>query len=363
MSARKKSTPEDLLAERKQDHLDLCLREDVSAETKTTLLEEVELIHEALPDVSYDQLDTSRKWLGKQLKVPLIITGMTGGTRQAFAVNRDMAKVAEACGIAFGVGSQRAMQSRPESKWTYEVRKYAPSTIVLANIGLGQACNMKLPEYAPLIDALEADGLCLHLNVGQEMIQTEGDRDFRGGLQAFRRLHKGLKVPVIAKETGCGISRGTAIRLKEAGIRNLDLSGAGGTSWIRIEALREKPEDSPGSVFREWGIPTAGSLVQVEGLGLKTIASGGIRTGLDVARAIALGATLAGVALPVYQAYRAGGVPGAMKFVEGLVHELKIAMLLTGSKDLRALSKAEHIRGPKLQQWQPRTSTRGKTRQ
>jgi isopentenyl-diphosphate delta-isomerase len=362
MSARKKSTPEDLLAERKQDHLDLCLREDVSAETKTTLLEEVELIHEALPDVSYDQLDTSRKWLGKQLRVPLIITGMTGGTRQAFAVNRDMAKVAEACGIAFGVGSQRAMQSRPDSKWTYEVRKYAPSTIVLANIGLGQACTMKVPDYAPLIDALEADGLCLHLNVGQEMIQTEGDRDFRGGLQAFRRLHKGLKVPVIAKETGCGISRATAIRLKEAGIRNLDLSGAGGTSWIRIEALRENPDDSPGAVFREWGIPTAGSLVQVEGLGLKTIASGGIRTGLDVARAIALGATLAGVALPVYQAYRADGVPGAMKFVEGLVHELKIAMLLTGSKDLRALGKAQHIRGPKLQQWQPRTTARGTTR-
>jgi isopentenyl-diphosphate delta-isomerase len=362
MSARKKSTPEDLLAERKQDHLDLCLREDVSAETKTTLLEEVELIHEALPDVSYDQLDTSRKWLGKQLKVPLIITGMTGGTRQAFAVNRDMAKVAEASGIAFGVGSQRAMQSRPDSKWTYEVRKYAPSTIVLANIGLGQACTMKVADYAPLIDALEADGLCLHLNVGQEMIQTEGDRDFRGGLQAFRRLHKGLKVPVIAKETGCGISRATAIRLKEAGIRNLDLSGAGGTSWIRIEALRENPEDRPGAVFREWGIPTAGSLVQVEGLGLKTIASGGIRTGLDVARAIALGATLAGVALPVYQAYRAGGVPGAMKFVESLVHELKIAMLLTGSKDLRALSKAQHIRGPRLQQWQSSTTARGKTR-
>ncbi len=362
MSARKKSTPEDLLAERKQDHLDLCLREDVSAETKTTLLEEVELMHEALPDVCYDQLDTSRKWLGKQLKVPLIITGMTGGTRQAFAVNRDMAKVAEACGIAFGVGSQRAMQSRPDSKWTYEVRKYAPSTIVLANIGLGQACTMKVPDYAPLIDALEADGLCLHLNVGQEMIQTEGDRDFRGGLQAFRRLHKGLKVPVIAKETGCGISRATAIRLKEAGIRNLDLSGAGGTSWIRIEALRENPDDGPGAIFREWGIPTAGSLVQVEGLGLKTIASGGIRTGLDVARAIALGATLAGVALPVYQAYRAGGVPGAMKFVEGLVHELKIAMLLTGSKDLRTLGKAQHIRGPKLQQWQPRSTARGTTR-
>ena len=360
MSGGKKLTPEDLLAERKQDHLDLCLREDVSAEHKTTLLEEVELIHEALPEVSYDQLDTSRKWLGKKLRVPLVITGMTGGTRQAFAVNRDMAKVAEACGIAFGVGSQRAMQSRPDSKWTYEVRKYAPTTIVMANIGLGQACTMKLPEYAPLIEALDADGLCLHLNVGQEMIQAEGDRDFRGGLQAFRRLHRGLNIPVIAKETGCGISRATAIRLKEAGIRNLDLSGAGGTSWIRIEALRENPDESPGAVFREWGIPTAGSLVQVEGLGLKTIASGGIRTGLDVARAIALGATLAGVALPVYQAYRADGVPGAMAFVERLVHELKVAMLLTGSKNLRELAKADHIRGPRLQRWQPGSTTRGR---
>ena len=360
MSGRRKSTAEDLLAERKQDHLDLCLREDVGTEHKTTLLEEVELIHEALPDVSYDQLDTTRKWLGKTLAVPLIITGMTGGTRQAFAVNRDMAKVAEACGIAFGVGSQRAMQSRPDSAWTYEVRKYAPTTIVLANIGLGQACTMKLPEYTPLIDSLEADGLCLHLNVGQEMIQTEGDRDFRGGLQAFRRLKRGLQVPVIAKETGCGISRATAVRLKEAGIRNLDLSGAGGTSWIRIEALRETPGQGPGEVYREWGIPTAGSLVQVQGLGLTTIASGGIRTGLDIARAIALGANIAGVALPVYQAYRAGGVPGAMEFVEQLVHELKIAMLLTGSKNLRELGKADHIRGPKLRQWETAPSKRGK---
>jgi isopentenyl-diphosphate delta-isomerase len=360
MRRRAKPTEADLTAERKQAHLDLCLREDVGTATKTTLLEEVELVHEALPDLGYDSIDIRRNWLGKRLAAPLVITGMTGGTRQAFRVNRDLARVAEEKGIAFGLGSQRAMQTRPESAWTYEVREHAPTTVLLANIGLGQARTMKLDEFRMLVDALGADALCLHLNVGQEMIQPEGDREFQGGLAAFRRLSRGLGVPVIAKETGCGISRATALRLKSAGVRHLDVSGAGGTSWIRIEALRDESDHGPGAVFRDWGIPTAASLLQVRRLGLTTVASGGIRSGLDVARAIALGASLAGVALPVYQAYRADGVAGARAWIDRLIHELKITMLLTGSKDLKCLGRAAQILGPRLRAWQPTNSRKKK---
>ncbi|HYC23934.1 MAG TPA: type 2 isopentenyl-diphosphate Delta-isomerase [Candidatus Bathyarchaeia archaeon] len=343
----------DAIAARKQSHLDLCLREDVEAAVKTNLFEEVELVHDALPDLAYEDLDLRSRWLGKELRLPFVITSMTGGTSEAFAINRDLAIVAEEAGIAFGVGSQRAMQRRPDSEWTFRVREFAPTTVLLGNIGLAQARTMSPAEFAPLRDALGADGLCVHLNVAQELIQPEGDRDFRGGAALFRRLVRELDIPVIAKETGCGISRGVALRLADAGVRNVDVSGAGGTSWVRIEALREGSSAALGEVYRDWGIPTAASLLQLRGLGLTTVASGGIRSGLDAAKAIALGAALAGVALPVYQAYRRGGLDGAREFIDLLAVGLRAAMLLTGSRRLADLKRAEMVVGPSLERWRP----------
>lgn len=360
--ARRRAAVVDEIAERKQAHLDLCLNEDVEASVKSTLLEEVELVHDALPDLALDEVDTSTSWLGKRLKAPLVITGMTGGTRSAFRVNRDIARVAEEAGIAFGVGSQRAMQKRPSSEWTYRVREHAPSTVVLANIGIGQAQEMDLPAFESLIDALDADGLCLHLNVAQELIQPEGDRAFQDGTKVFRRLAKHLRTPVIAKETGCGISRAVAERLYAAGVRHVDVSGAGGTSWVRIEALRAPDAERLGGLFRDWGVPTAASLVQLRGLRMRRIASGGIRSGLDVARALALGADLAGVALPVYRAYQAGGVDGARRFVASLVHELRVAMLLTGCGSIADMRRAPVILGEKLKRWEPKPKSKSKRR-
>lgn len=359
---RRKSAPVDEIAERKQAHLDLCLREDVEAAGKTTLLEEVELVHDALPDLDLDEVDTSTRWLGKRLAAPLVITGMTGGTRAAFKVNRDLARVAEEAGIAFGVGSQRAMQSRPSSEWTYRVREHAPSTVILANIGIGQAQEMELEQFQELIDALEADGLCVHLNVAQEMVQPEGDRAFKEGTRVFRRLARKLDTPVIAKETGCGISRRVGERLFDAGIRHVDVSGAGGTSWVRIEALRAPEAERLGALYRNWGVPTAASLVQLRGLRLHKVASGGIRSGLDVARALALGAHLAGVALPVYQAYQEGGLAGARGFVAELIRELKVGMLLTGNRSLSELRRTEVVLGSRLQAWQPRVRAKRRTK-
>lgn len=341
----------DEIAERKQAHLDLCLREDVEALRKTTLLEEVEFLHDAVPDLSLEEVDSSTTWLGKRLRAPLVITGMTGGTGSAFEVNRDLASLAEEFGIAFGVGSQRAMQKRPGSGWTFEVRRFAPTTVLLANIGLAQAREMELGQFEELVDALAADAICIHLNVAQEIVQPEGDRDFRGGTETFRRLARRLRVPVVAKETGCGLSRSVATRLRRAGVRHLDVSGAGGTSWVRIEALRGERPSGIGESLRDWGIPTAASLLGVRDLGMTVVASGGIRDGLDVARAIALGASLAGVALPVYQAYRAGGVEGAREFLGQLVAGLRAAMLLTGSRRLADLRRAPVVLGPRLRDW------------
>jgi len=341
----------DPIAARKQDHLDLCLRGDVEAAVKTTLLEEVELVHDAVPDLALDDVDTSARWLGKRLAAPLLITSMTGGTADAFRVNRDLARIAEEAGIAFGVGSQRAMHRRPETAWTFRVREFAPTTVLLANIGLAQAREMSPEDIRPLLEALSADALCVHLNVAQELVQPEGDRDFRGGTETFRRLVRGLPVPVIAKETGCGIARSVALRLRRAGVKNVDVSGAGGTSWTRIEGLRAPAAGRAGEIFRDWGIPTAASLLQLRGLGLSVIASGGIRSGLDVAKAFALGASLGGVALPVYQAYRAGGIEGARAFVAALVGELRGAMLLTGCRRLADLRRSPIVVGPRLAAW------------
>lgn len=356
---RERSGRRDTVLARKRDHLELCLRADVEAAEKTTLLEEVELVHDAVPDLALEQVDVSTRWLGKRLAAPLLISSMTGGTAEAARVNRDLAAVAEDAGIAFAVGSQRAMHRRPETTWTFRVRDVAPRTVVLANIGLVQARSMSKADLEPLLGALAADGLCVHLNVAQELVQPEGDRDFRSGTATLRRLARNAGVPVIAKETGCGLSRAVALRLRSAGVHHVDVAGAGGTSWVRIEALRSSAARRLGEVFRDWGVPTAASLLQLRGLGLGVVASGGIRTGLDVARSIALGAALAGVALPVYQAYRSGGRRGARAFLDAVAHELRVAMLLTGCRRLSDLRRRPVILGPRLAAWVPRRGGRG----
>jgi isopentenyl-diphosphate delta-isomerase len=340
------------LAERKQSHLDICANEQVEYGGRTTLFEEVELLHNALPELALDEIDVGVEFLGKRLRAPLLITGMTGGTDDAFAVNRDLALVAEHCGIAFGLGSQRVMQDEPGSASTFAVRQFAPSLVLLANLGLNQAARQSSERVRALVDSVGADGLCLHLNPAQELIQAEGDRDFRGGYAALKRLCSELRVPIIAKETGCGISRAVGTALRETGVRYVDVSGAGGTSWVRVEMLRgDERSRALGEVFADWGIPTAASLAMLDGLGLQVIASGGLRGGLEMAKAIALGARLCGVALPIYRAYRSGGIAAATALIERFVAELKTAMLLTGSRSLTDLARQPLIIGERLKTW------------
>ena len=344
--------PAALLHERKRAHLDLCHREAVEHADKTTLFEEVELIHNALPELALADIDVGTTFLGKRLRAPLLITGMTGGTEEAGAVNRDLAAVAERAGIAFGLGSQRVMQRDPAAARTFAVRAVAPTTVVLANLGLTQAARQPSAAVAALAEAVGADALCLHLNPAQELVQAEGDRDFRGGLAALRRLCRELPVPVIAKETGCGISRAVGEALRDAGVRHVDVSGAGGTSWVRVEALRgDAPARALGDALADWGIPTAASLAMLDGLDLALIASGGLRNGLEMAKAMALGARLCGTALPIYRAYRDGGADAAAAWIDRAVTELQAALLLTGARDLDALTRQPVLLGPRLSAW------------
>jgi isopentenyl-diphosphate delta-isomerase len=282
----------------------------------------------------------------------LLIAAMTGGNERAADINRALASIANELGLAFGLGSQRAMQKHPETSWTYQVREDAPDALLFGNVGIVQARDIPTEEIRRMVEAVGADALCVHMNPAMELVQPEGDRDFSGGLQTFRRLWAELDVPVIAKETGNGISREVAARLKAVGIRYADTSGAGGTSWVGVETLRAEGEGrAVGEALWDWGIPTAASVRYCVDAGLTTIATGGIRTGMDVARAIALGASCAGIARNVYQAFIEGGIEGAKRFLQQIERELRSIMLLCGAKTIEELQQAPRIITGELRDW------------
>jgi isopentenyl-diphosphate delta-isomerase len=340
------------ISSRKVDHIELSARSDVESRGKTTLLEQVELLHDALPELSVDAVDLSVEAIGKTLGAPLLITGMTGGADQARRINRDLAHVAQELGLAFGVGSQRAILKDPALADTYKVRDVAPDILLLGNIGGVQAAEMSVSEARELVDVIGADALCVHLNPGQELIQPEGDRDFRGVVDALGRLASDLGVPVIAKETGCGMSPRALDKIASAGIEWVDTSGAGGTTWIGVETLRTPAEEREvGDLFWDWGVPTAASIAYAKARGLKVIGSGGLRSGLDAARAVAMGATLAGMALPWLRAAYDGGSEKAMSFGRTTLQALRVALVLTGSASVDELANAPRILGPDLVRW------------
>ena len=254
---------EPAIAKRKADHLEVAAsgRADFKA---TTLLEHVHLIHQALPELAVDEIDLATAFVGKQLRAPLLITGMTGGTPEASAVNRDLARAAQAAGIAFGVGSQRAMDEHPELADTYQVRDVAPDVVLLGNLGGVQALALGPARIVELAKRIGADALAIHLNPGQELIQAHGDRDFRGVTDAIARLVDATQLPIVVKETGCGLSVEAARALAAAGVDTVDVAGAGGTSWVAVEAERAAVGSgaaSLGQELREWGLPTAVSVV------------------------------------------------------------------------------------------------------
>lgn len=344
------------IASRKADHLDLCTTGDVGFRDKTTLLEEVELVHDALPELAVADVDLSVSLVGKRLRAPLVIAAMTGGVDRADAINRDLAAVAEELGIGFAFGSQRPMLTRG-IKDGYRVRDVAPSALVLGNIGVVQARQTPTAALVDMVGSAGADALCVHLNPAMEVVQPEGDDDFRGGLDTIARLVAELGVPVIVKETGCGLSRGVGARIAALGVRAVDVSGAGGTSWVGVETRRAAGErQTLGERFWDWGIPTGASVAQLSGLGLEIIATGGVGDGLDIARALSLGATAGGIARVFLQAHARGGRDELKRTAERVIAEIRIALLLSGARSPDELRTRPVVLGPRLARWVPKNT-------
>ena len=340
------------IASRKNDHLDLTISADVGFK-KTHLFDCVELVHDALPELSLGEVDTSVEIFGKRLKAPIVIAAMTGGNDRARAINLELASIAEECGYGFGVGSQRAMVMNPDVQDSYSIRSVAPNTLLFGNLGGVQATKLKSDTIADMVNSIRADALCVHLNPAMELVQPEGDRDFRGVLDTLERLASELDFPVIAKETGCGISLPVAKKLLQRGVRHADVSGAGGTSWVAVEAERVQSGTCElGQRFRDWGIPTAASVAYCSAAGMDTIvATGGISNGIDVAKAIAMGAHAAGLARPVLKAFHEAGKAGAMRMLRCIESELRMAMLLTAARNIKALRKVERKVVSPLRDW------------
>ena len=342
------------MEQRKSQHLDLALREQVEPEAADPLFRCVRLLHRALPELKLDEVDISTALCGVRLRAPLMIVGMTGGTERAGKINQQLAQLAEEEGIAFGLGSMRILLREPERLPTFDVRPHRPP-LFLANLGAQQL--VAEPAAATrLVEMVGADGICIHLNPGQELVQPEGDRDFTGCLDAIGKLAQALGPRLIIKETGCGIGPAVARALWERGVRTIDVSGLGGTSWTRVEQLRAEPPVARalGAMLSDWGLPTAaciGATASLELPGLSLIASGGVRSGLDVARAIALGAAAGGFALPMLRALDRGGIEAARAELQAAVAGVRAACLLVGAKDLGELRRSRPVVLEPLRSW------------
>ncbi len=331
---------------RKKQHVAITLTKDVQFRKKTTGLEQLHFVHNALPELNLSEIDTSIVFLGKKITAPFMVSCMTGGYPDALSINRQLAEVCEEAGIAMGVGSQRqAMEDRQYHRTFSVVREVAVTIPVVGNIGAAEVAKMTSIDSAKrLVDLIRADAFTVHLNPLQEFLQPEGDTNFRGVLDGIAKLTAGLPVPVIVKEIGAGISKDVVRRLLDVGVKYIDIAGAGGTSWAGVETLRRKKR-SFAEQFWDWGIPTSVALREAAQLksdsrDFTLIASGGIAAGTDAAKCIALGADLVGSARPMLTALHRGGKKELRDLLGIWRQELRGIMFLTGSATVAALQKA-----------------------
>ncbi len=342
------------IVRRKADHIEVAASGSADFAERTTLLEDVHLVHQALAEIAVEEIDLAVELCGKRLAAPLVITGMTGGTPRARSINRDLAIAAANAGVAMGVGSQRAMAEHPDLEDTFQVKEAAPELVLFGNLGVVQARTLGPEKVAELAKRIGADAMAIHLNPAQEMIQEHGDRDFRGATDAIARLVETLHCPVIVKETGCGLSLQATRRLAYVGVKTVDVAGAGGTSWVAVEARRAAEGSAArelGTELWDWGLPTAVSTVAAAAAGVDVIASGGLRSGLDVARALALGARVGGLAAPVLRAQRAGGADAVADLLARVISSIRTIMLLCGARRPSDLQAAPRHLGPTLRGW------------
>jgi isopentenyl-diphosphate Delta-isomerase len=342
------STPTDqAIQSRKADHLRICLDDQVQCKEITTGLEHYRFTHTCLPELDAQEIQLNTTFLGQSLKTPLLISSMTGGTDLAHVINVRLATVAQTYGLAMGVGSQRVAVEQPQLSDTFEVRSHAPDIPLYANLGVVQLnYGYGLAECQRVIDALQANALILHINPLQECVQSRGDTNFKGLFAKIAELCAALPVPVIAKEVGNGISAAMATRLLEVGVTAIDVAGAGGTSWAKVEGARAEDlrQQRLSQTFSDWGIPTAECLTDIRQVhaAVPLIASGGLRNGLDVAKAIALGADLAGMAYPFLKAAHESEA-ALHALVEILIAELQTVLLCTGNQTLVDLQQSNSL--------------------
>ena len=334
--------------DRKDDHIRIVQERDV--ETTGTGFDNIQLVHNALPELDYDAIDPSIEFLGHELSAPIFIESMTGGHANTTEINRALARAASETGIAMGLESQRAGLELDDDSVLESytvVRDVAPDAFIYGNLGAAQLREYDIEMVEHAVEMIEADALAVHLNFLQEATQPEGDVDGRNCLAAIERVTESLSVPVIVKETGNGISGETARRLTAAGVDAIDVAGKGGTTWSGIEAYRAAAANAPrqqriGTLFREWGIPTAASTIECVAEHDCVIASGGVRTGLDVAKAISLGALAGGLAKPFLKP-AIEGPDAVIERVEDLTAELRTAMFVTGSGSIKDLQQTEYV--------------------
>jgi isopentenyl-diphosphate Delta-isomerase len=319
---------------RKNQHIDLCASSDVEHSSKFTGFSEIQLPVVALPEKSWSEIDISAKFMGRTFGAPMLISGMTGGVAQGTLINERLARAASKFNIPMGVGSQRIALENPVHAKIFKLKKSFPNLFLIGNIGIGQ---IQSSDYLDLcrraVDMIDADALAIHVNVLQELIQVEGDRDFRGISDKIIKVQEQLGIPVIVKEVGAGMDVGTAVRLAQGGIKHFDVGGAGGTSWAHIEGLRSSSAliRRRGEIFRDWGIPTAKALVDLRKTlpDCSLVATGGIRDGLIACKAIFLGANMVGLGLPLMRAAITSDA-GPTEILSAIIEEYKIAKMCAG---------------------------------
>ncbi|MFH1431982.1 MAG: type 2 isopentenyl-diphosphate Delta-isomerase [archaeon] len=334
---------------RKESHISICLEKDIESDI-TAGFDDVVLVHHALVDLNKDEIDLSVNFLGKKLNAPIVIEAITGGAKIGEKINKNLAKAAEEVGVAFGVGSVRAALVDDKLWGTYKVRDVAPNIPIISNIGLVQLIEeYDIREIKDSIKEIGADAIAIHLNPLQEVVQPEGNVNWKGSVARLKYFCHNLGVPVVVKETGAGISRETAIAVERAGASMIDLAGLGGTTFSMVEYYRDKKDT--GLLFKNWGIPTACSIVECRNaVNIPIIASGGIRNGVDAAKAIALGADYAGLALPLLKAATRSHID-VVEVLQKMIDEMKTAMFLVGATNVSELKKKDVVITGRTREW------------
>lgn len=332
-------------SDRKLAHLQICLENDVQAKNITTGLEDITLVHRATTDLNFDEIDLSVEIFGKKLDLPFIISGMTGGHAFAHKLNHFLSKAVNDTKIGMGVGSQRAALEDIKVRESFDiVRKNAPNSLIIGNIGAGQiAKGLTSIEFQELVDMIEADAIAIHFNPLQEVIQPEGDIDLKGLHENAHSLIKEFQIPVIAKEVGSGFSLEDIKNIEKMGFKAIDIQGVGGTSWAGVESIRtlSLKHKKTGDIFWDWGLPTTlSTILAVNNFNGSVIGSGGVRTGLDIAKLISLGANAAGMAIPFLFSVQKHSTEEVIERIQEIEYQLRLACFLTGSKNISELKRA-----------------------